>query len=416
MVLEIRLSNFFSINEEVILDMRAANLQTKESKDLLGNTFVCNGNRLLKTVAIYGANASGKSNVIKAIRACVQMIFESHNYNENTLFAFTPFKFGGVNKPSHFFVRFLIEGVEYEYSFSMTNSEIITEELYYYPMGRKKMVFSRDETKGPEKKDIYEFRSAIHRPMDVAGNTSKKTLFVSRASQMDREVAKDVFRYFNERFILNYFGYNSYSIEQLLNENKDLILKVLSAADSDIVDIHSQHEMRPLSTVVFDRQSNQLLSRDDIQKPQLKITTFHRNNPSIPFDFYSEESDGTKEFLHKMLTIINIIKGNKVLLIDELSVGLHMNLVEYILSLFHQSESAQLIFSTHNTKLLDMKKMRKDQIYFVNKRDDGSSDLYSLFDFKDFRENMDAEKAYLQGRFDAIPYIDEVSNILKQLD
>ena len=148
----------------------------------------------------------------------------------------------------------------------------------------------------------------------------------------------------------------------------------------------------------------------------MKITTFHRNNPSIPFDFYSEESDGTKEFLHKMLTIINIIKGNKVLLIDELSVGLHMNLVEYILSLFHQSESAQLIFSTHNTKLLDMKKMRKDQIYFVNKRDDGSSDLYSLFDFKDFRENMDAEKAYLQGRFDAIPYIDEVSNILKQLD
>jgi AAA15 family ATPase/GTPase len=116
-----------------------------------------------------------------------------------------------------------------------------------------------------------------------------------------------------------------------------------------------------------------------------------------------------------MLTILNIIKGNKVLLIDEISMGLHVNLVEYILNLFHQSESAQLIFSTHNTNLLNMRKLRKDQVYFVNKRDDGSSDLYSLFDFKDFRENMDAEKAYLQGRFDAIPYIDESSTNLKRL-
>ena len=154
MVLEIRLRNFFSINEEVVLDMKAANLQTKESNDLLGNTFVRNGERLLKTVAIYGANASGKSNIIKAIRACVQMIFESHNYNENTTFAFTPFKFGGIGKPSHFYIRFMIGDVEYEYSFSLTNTEIITEELYYYPKGRKSLVFARDERKGPDKKNI----------------------------------------------------------------------------------------------------------------------------------------------------------------------------------------------------------------------------------------------------------------------
>ena len=412
MVLEIRLGNFFSINEEVVLDMKAANLQTKESKDLLGNTFVRNGERLLKTVAIYGAYASGKSNIIKAIRACVQMVFESHNYNENTIFAFTPFKFGGIGKPSHFYIRFMIGDVEYEYSFSLTNTEIITEDLYYYPNGRKKLVFARDERRGPDKKNIYEFRSVIRRPLDVAANTSNKTLFVSRASQMDRDVAKDVFRYFNERFILNYLGYNSYSIASLLNSNKDIILKVLKAADSDIIDIQSQHELKSLTTAVFDSQSNRLLSRDDIQKPQLKITTFHRNNPEVAFDFYTEESSGTQEFFHMMLTILNIIKNNKVLLIDEISMGLHVNLVEYILNLFHQSESAQLIFSTHNTNLLNMKKLRKDQVYFVNKRDDGSSDLYSLFDYKDFRENMDAEKAYLQGRFDAIPYIDESSNAL----
>ena len=215
MILEIRLSNFFSIKDEVVLDMQAANLQTKQAKTLEGNTFVVGGERLLKTVAIYGANASGKSSIINGIRACVRMIFESHNYNENTVFNFTPFKFGGMNEPSRFFIRFLINRVEYEYSFSMTKLEIITEALYSYPKGRRSIVFVRDERKGPDKKDIYEFRSVIRRPLDVASNTSKKTLFISRASQMDRDVAKEVFRYFNERFILNYFGYNSFSIETL---------------------------------------------------------------------------------------------------------------------------------------------------------------------------------------------------------
>lgn len=407
MVLEIRLENFFSINEEVVLDMRAARIQTKKAMDLEGNTFACNDERMLKSVAIYGANASGKSNIIKAIRACVQMIFESHNYNENTVFGFTPFKFGGIGKPSRFLVRFLLDGIEYEYSFSMTKLEIITEELYYYPHGRRSLVFARDERKGPDKKDIYEFRQVISRPMDVATNTSKKTLFVSRASQMDRKIAKEVFQYFMERFILNYFGYNSYSIETLLNQNKDSLLKVLNVADSDIIDIQSQRELKPLTMATYDLQNNQIVSRDEIQKMQLKITTFHRNNPEIPFDFATEESQGTQALFYMMLTIMNIIKENKVLLIDEIDTSLHNKLVEYIIGLFHQSDSAQLIYTTHNTYLLDTDKLRKDQVYFVNKRQDGSSELYSLFDFKDFRENMDLEKAYMQGRFDAIPYIDE---------
>ena len=415
MILEIRLENFFSIDEEVVLDMRAANIQSKKAKDLEGNTFVCNGGRLLKTVAIYGANASGKSNVIKAIRACVQMIFESHNYNENTVFGFTPFKFGGVGKPSRFLIRFLLDGIEYEYSFSMTKQEIITEELYYYPHGRRSLVFARDERKGPEKKDIYEFRSAIPRPMDVATNTSKKTLFVSRASQMDRKIAKEVFQYFMERFILNYYGYNSYSIETLLHQNKDSLLKVLNVADSDIIDIQSQRELKPLTMATYDLQNNQIVSRDEVQKMQLKITTFHKNNPEIPFDFATEESLGTQALFYMMLTIMNIIKENKVLLIDEIDTSLHNKLVEYIIRLFHQSDSAQLIYTTHNTYLLNTDKLRKDQVYFVNKRQDGSSELYSLFDFKDFRENMDLEKAYMQGRFDAIPYIDESEVNFKKL-
>lgn len=415
MILEIRLSNFFSIMDEVVLDMQAANIQSKKAKGLKGNTCECGGVKVLKTVAIYGANASGKSSIIKAIRACVAMIYNSHNHNENTLFPFVPFKFWGMDKPSTFFIRFLMEGIEYEYSFTLTQTEIIKESLYYYPNGRRSMVFTRDEDKGPEKRDIYEFKSVIRRPMDVVANTSQKTLFISRASQMDREIAQKVFRYFNEQFILNFFNYNPIALKKMLEDNHDQLLQVLHIADSDIINISSRHELRPYTTAVFDPQNNNnILSVDDIQKPQLIITTYHRSNPDVAFDFNTEESDGTQRLFFMMLTILDIVKNNKILLVDEIEASLHTKLVEYIISLFNNSNCAQLIYTTHNTYLLNDNKIRKDQVYFTNKRADGSTDLYSLFDYKDFRDGMDIEKAYLQGRFDAIPYIDEsVNNIVK---
>ena len=415
MILEIRLNNFFSIMDEVVLDMQAANIQSKKAKGLKSNTCECGGVKVLKTVAIYGANASGKSSIIKAIRACVAMIYNSHNHNENTVFPFVPFKFGGMDKPSTFFIRFLMEGIEYEYSFTLTQTEIIKESLYYYPNGRRSMVFTRDEGKGPEKRDIYEFKSVIRRPMDVVANTSQKTLFISRASQMDREIAQKVFRYFNEQFILNFFNYNPIALKKMLEDNHDQLLQVLHIADSDIVNISSRHELRPYTTAVFDPQNNNnILSVDDIQKPQLIITTYHRSNPDVAFDFNTEESDGTQRLFFMMLTILDIVKNNKILLVDEIEASLHTKLVEYIISLFNNSNCAQLIYTTHNTYLLNDNKIRKDQVYFTNKRADGSTDLYSLFDYKDFRDGMDIEKAYLQGRFDAIPYIDEsVNNIVK---
>ncbi len=136
-----------------------------------------------------------------------------------------------------------------------------------------------------------------------------------------------------------------------------------------------------------------------------ELTTFHRRNPALPFEFKTEESEGTKILFRMMLTVMDVERNNKVMFLDEVETSLHTRLVEYLINLFHMSKSAQLIFTTHNTHLLDMNRFRKDQIFFVNKRDDGSSDLYSLYDYKDFREKMDLEKAYLQGRFDAVPYI-----------
>lgn len=384
MVLEITLTNFFSINEKITLDLQAANIQTKEARALDGNTFSVGNERLLKTVAIYGANASGKSNIIKAVKAAVDMILDSHNYNEGDSFGFKPFKFGGNDVPSEFYIRFIVNEIEHEYSFSCTREEIITESLYYYPKGRKALIFSRDERKSGGKKEKYEFTTVIRRPMDVASNTSRKTLFLSRASQMDRDKAKEIYRWFNEQLVFSYRGNTSVVTDRFLGDNKDAVLRVLKAADSDIVE--------------FSYKDGEL-------------TTFHRRNPSLPFDFNTEESEGTKILFKIMLTVMDVVRNNKVMFLDEVETSLHTRLVEYLINLFHNSRSAQLVFTTHNTHLLDMTRFRKDQIFFVNKHDDGSSDLYSLFDYKDFREKMDLEKAYLQGRFDAVPYVNEFENI-----
>ena len=381
MVLEISLTNFFSINEKMTLDLQAANLQTKEARALANNVIEADGERALKTVAIYGANASGKSNIIKAIRTCVGMILNSHNYNEGDSFGFKPFKFGAKDAPSVFEIRFMIDGIEYEYGFSCTGSEIITESLYYYPKGRKALIFLRDERKDGGKKAVYEFSTVIKRPMDVANNTSRKTLFISRASQMDRDKAKEIYRYFNEQIV---FSYRGNTTDTFLRDNKDAVLRILRAADSDIVEFSYKNG---------------------------ELTTFHKRNPELPFDFNAEESEGTKILFRMMLTAMDVVRKGKIMFLDELETSLHTRLVEYIVNLFNSSESAQLVFTTHNTHLLDMSKFRKDQIFFVNKREDGSSDLYSLFDYKDFREKMDLEKAYLQGRFDAVPYIDVFENL-----
>lgn len=383
MVLEMRLSNMFSFRDEVTLDLQAAKIQTKKARELEGNLFSVDGEQMLKSVALFGANASGKSNVIKAIRACVNMVRSSHNYNVDTRFAISPFKFEDyANKPSSFYIRFLLNGVEYEYSFSFMHDEIITETLYYYPNGRKSLVFRRDESRGTEKKDIYEFKTVIKRPFDVADNTSKKTLYISRASQMDREIAQKIFLFFCNDIVLDYQVANIDSLDNLFKERKEKMLEVLRTADSDIIDFKIQNNA---------------------------ITTFHRTNPSVAFDFETEESEGTKTLFRMMVRMIGIIHEGKMLLVDEIDNSLHTQLVEFVIGMFNHSDHAQLIYTTHNTHLLNTDFQRRDQVYFVNKREDGSSDLYSLFDFKDFRDTLDMEKAYLQGRFDAIPTISNLT-------
>lgn len=418
MVLEIHLSNFFSIKDEITIDFRAANINSKRAKKLSENTFLFNKTRVLKTIALYGANASGKSNIIKAIRFCVLMVINSHTHNEDAIFNFIPFKFDSYDKkPSKFFIRFVHNDVEYEYSFQLTRTQIIKESLYFYPKGRISKIFERDETIATSKKEKYSFGGYIKRPYDVAESTSVKTLFISRASQMDREIAKNVFTYFYENFTLDILLPTDAKVEYYFHNFKDELISALQIADSDIVNF--KIEKRPVVGVKVDlkHELNKHISTNISRHNEEKvfILSYHKKDPKKQFEFFIEESDGTKKLFLILLTIFDIVKQNKTILIDELESSLHPHIVEYILKLFNKSKSAQLLFATHNTHLLNLKKFRKDQIYFCNKKDDASTEVYSLYDFSDFRDTMDVEKAYLLGRFDAIPFLNDSEENIERL-
>jgi uncharacterized protein len=415
MVLEIRLSNFFSIKDEVVLDFRAAAIKSANARALSGNVAAFDKTQALKTLVIYGANASGKSNIIKAIRLCHAMVFESHNFNVNTIYNFQPFKFNNYpDRPSSYFIRFVSNGIEYEYAFSLTRQQILTESLYYYPKGRIKEIFTRNEKLGNDKKSKYTFGDLIKRPMDVAENTSEKSLYISRASQMDRDIAREIFTYFHRNFILDYIGFGASAIENLSNQHKHQLIEALKIADSDIVDIKTKTLKKPGKNI-HANLTNLTLKVEDIIQDFVQIKTYHRTQPGIAFDLITEESQGTIKLFFIMLTLLDVIKHNKVLLIDEIEDSLHPKLIEYIFNLFRAGHQAQLLCTTHNTSFLDLKKFRKDQIYFANKTTGGATDLYSLYDYNDFRDTMDLEKAYLQGRFDAIPIVNDTQETLKAL-
>lgn len=418
MPLELRLTNFFSIKDEITIDFRAANLQSKQARELTENVFDYDDIRVLKTMALYGANASGKSNIIKAIRFCILMITQSHAHNENTIFSFKPFKFDGFpEKPSSFFIRFVKDTIEFEYSFELTNHQIIKESLFYYPNGRITKIYERNESAGKNKKDIYSFGNQISRPLDVAESTSVKTLFLSRASQMDRELAKSIYNFIASNFVLDMVPPSPAGLQLHFELYKRELLEALQIADSDIIELKLRKEKLPAFNLHFNplREHGILSGKSENIEEQLYISSFHRRNPEEPFDFFSEESAGTQRLLLLLLTIIDVTKNNKILVLDEIESNLHPQIVNLILKLFNKSRSAQLLYATHNTHLLSLNRLRKDQIIFCNKKEDGSTEVYSLYDFPEFRETMDLEKAYLQGRFDAVPYINDSSENLKLL-
>lgn len=404
MILKIEFENFFSISNRVRIDFRAASINTAISRELSHNVMEWKGIPVLKSIGLFGPNASGKSNILKAISFCCRMILDSHLYNEGATFNFEPFKFDGwQDKTSKFLIDFVSENVEYEYSFELTRERIISESLYHYPMGRRAKVFVR----GSDGK--YSFGTGVMvKPSDVANNTSEKNLFLSRASSMNREIAQKLYRYFMNQFLLGLVNVNDVMVLDSFNTYKRVILKALEICDTDITDIVARKEQAPIVVTGQPELSYKLV---DV----LRFKTFHRNQKDVMFDLDMEESNGTRKLFQILIRLLDVVKNKKSILMDEFDMGLHTRLADFILDLIHASASSQLLFSSHNTNLIDVKRLRRDQIVFVNKSEQGATEVYSLYDFKDFRENMDAEKGYIQGRFDAVPYVDSSVSSIKQL-
>ena len=406
MILKIEFENFFSIRDRIRIDFRAANINTTLARELSHNVMQWKGVPVLKSVGLFGPNASGKSNILKAITFCCRMILDSYLHNEGVTFNFEPFKFDGWQKrSSKFLIDFVCEEVEYEYSFELTRERILSESLYYYPVGRRAKVFVRDAN------GKYSFGTGVMvKPSDVVTNTSEKKLFLSCASSMNREIAQKLYRYFMNQFLLGLVNVNDVMVLDSFNTYKKVILKALEISDTDITDIEARKEQIP-APVAIPGQPDLAYKLVDV----LRFKTFHRNQKDVMFDMDMEESNGTRKLFQILIRLLDVVKNKKGIIMDEFDMGLHTRLADFILDLIHASESSQLLFTSHNTNLIDVRRLRRDQIVFVNKTEEGTTDVYSLYDFKDFRENMDAEKGYLQGRFDAIPYVDSSVSSIKQL-
>ena len=406
MILKIEFENFFSIRDRVRIDFRAASINTALARELSHNVMEWKGVPVLKTVGLFGPNASGKSNILKTITFCCRMILDSYLHNEGVTFNFEPFKFDGwQKKPSKFLIDFVCEDVEYEYSFELTRERILSESLYYYPVGRRAKVFVRDAD------GKYSFGAGVMvKPSDVVTNTSEKKLFLSCASSMNRDIAQKLYRYFMNQFLLGLVNVNDMMVLDSFNAYKKVILKALEICDTDITDIEARKEQMP-APVVAPGQMELSYKLVDV----LRFKTFHRDQKDIMFDMDMEESNGTRKLFQILIRLLDVVKNKKSIMMDEFDMGLHTRLADFILDLIHASENSQLLFTSHNTNLIDVKRLRRDQIVFVNKSEQGATEVYSLYDFKDFRENMDAEKGYIQGRFDAVPYIDSSVSSIKQL-
>lgn len=386
MVIALRLKNFFSLREYASLDFNADINQRNNKDHLQENLIDFNGEKFINVIGIFGSNAAGKSNIIRALDFCRNLILYSHLNNVGTKFEFTPFKFGD-SKISEFYMDFITEGIEYEYGFTIEDQKIIKEELYYYPKKRKAKIFVREG-------ENYSYgKGIIARPGDVEANTGSQTLFLSRASSMNRPIAQQIYRFFLQEIIVGVgeMKISTISINEF-DEYKDLILTALNVGDSDIVDIR-------LGT---DAEGKNVLY------------TYHKEDPSIEFNFDTEESDGTKRLFFILFRLLKSAFSGATIFLDEFDLKLHLRLAEFIIDFVRATHKAQLVFTSHNAALMSPDNLRPEQIVLVNKEADGNSDFFAVSDFKGMSSGIDIQKAYLQGRFDAVPYVGSPYNIVEK--
>jgi len=423
MLIEFRFKNYRSFRDEAILSMEATGLGVyKNSLIKLSSTI-----NLLPAVAIYGKNGGGKSNVIRAFWLAVQFIKNAQRTQiANAPIPVKPFSLNDYSKDdvSEFDFIYSLDGIKYWYSFAATSEKVYKECLYHAPKGQKALVFSR------EGQDFSFTENKAKRKM-IAEAVAENQLFFSIACTMNDAACVNAMRWFREYifFSRDYSDIPNQLIEYSNNPDMlNAITNYAKAADLGIENIQFEInskdvEEEPLPSDMPEelkgalRQFIKALSKASDRKVamnEVKATSWHLGNNKGETKLFplhlEDESDGTKILMSIAPAIESVLNKGGVLFIDEIERGLHPLLVSFIIAKFQSKESnklgAQLIFTTHDTELLNMQLLRKDQLYFTDKNsEDGVSELYSISEFGT-KTSENIRKGYMLGKYGAIPNLD----------
>lgn len=430
MLLYFKVRNYKSIRDWAVLDMEAAKLRD-QTENLIGFKH----DAYLPVAAIYGKNGGGKTNIIRAMWLAVQFICNAQRTQvEHSPVPVRPFALNDYSyqEPTAFEFGYVQNGIKYVYGFSATRESIVSEYLKAWPNGREKKIFSRTEQHFDFSKNSEEKMKRL-----IGEAVAPNQLFFAIACVMNYKPCIEAMQWFREKIVFSrdYTDLNYNLIEYREDENMlQAIASAAKAADVGIQDVRFEIDnekvdidnLEGVPAQVQDmvkalRALREALRRNgneaeiELNHGKLKTMTFHHgvgtNGESGLYQLMlSDESDGTRRIMSLAPAIERTLSNGGVLVVDELEETMHVMLTEYIIERYQQKcrnlKGAQLIFTTHQTALLDQSLLRRDQVYFIDKNsDDGASKLYSLADFN-VRNDMDIQKAYMLGKFGAVPSLE----------
>lgn len=418
MIVEFTVANYRSFLSAQTLSLVAS----KGDELISNNTFdvsIPNDLRLLHSAAIYGPNAAGKSNLLRAIQSMRKIVITSAALQRGDALPIEPFKLNNESqdKPSEFEIIFIANNVRYQYGFSATKSKIYHEWLIAYPKGRSQKWFERIWEEDKQQYD-WEMGSSLQGEKQLWQKATRdNALYLSTAVQLNSTQLQPIFDWF--KFKLRTLNGTTlrpdFTVELCETEQKDQVLDILKTADLSIDDINIEKEKFDPESLPSDMPAHlkEFITKSSEDKELFNIKTIHKgsNGELISFDL-RDESDGTRKVFSIAGPWLDSLKNGNVLFVDELNNSLHLKLVKFLVQLFNNkkinSNNAQLIFTTHETSLLDQyETFRRDQVWFCEKNKNQATKLYPLTDFSPRKGRENLEMAYLSGRYGALPYVKE---------
>jgi len=419
MLLEFRLANFRSYSADKRFSMVAGS-----GKELPTNTMTAQGFErypLLRSASIYGANASGKSNLIQAFAFFRYFVLRSsENRQEGDKIPVYPFMLDPelAKKPSEFEMTFILNGVRHEYGFVVSQDRVHEEWLTVYPKGKPQEWFQRTTDTTGKSHWSWNRTHLKGDKSQLAERTRDNALFLSVAAQWNHPQIKPIYGWFRNQLkvLRREVHAMSYTRSQLLQNStfREWLTGVLKAADTGISRVLAKESKVRKDHLRFPSEIpddvRDYLTESFLNELKVEIHTTHRlpgTDNEIEWDL-EQESDGTKRMLELLGPIYDVLQSGAVLIMDELDTSLHAFITRELVQLFNNPKTnpggAQLIFTTHDTSLLDPALFRRDQVWFTEKDRSGATDLYSLQDFS-VRKGEAMQKGYLVGRYGAIPVL-----------